>query len=323
MAADGGFPAARAGRVFVTEGGSETELMYKWGFELPHFAAYTLLENPHAIEVFEGLLARVLDVAETHDAAALLGGLDYRASPDWGALVGYDGPALRDANMRAIDVMREVGTQYEGRVADIRYAGYLGPRGDAYGTGDEITEDAAADYHAVQLATLAEAGVDLAWALTFNNIPEAVGATRAAQSLGMPLAISFTLNGEGRLASGPSLAEAVTQVDAQTGEGPAFFGINCSHPAEFAPALDDRGPWQRRLRSLRPNAAKMEKISLCRLGHLEEGDPETLAVEMGALAARMPWVDIWGGCCGTGEVHLDLILAGVRAAREGTAATPA
>ena len=33
-------------RIFLTDGGIETWLMYKRGFELPHFSAYQLLDDP-------------------------------------------------------------------------------------------------------------------------------------------------------------------------------------------------------------------------------------------------------------------------------------
>jgi len=36
----------------------------------------------------------------------------------------------------------------------------------------------------------------------------------------------------------------------------------------------------------------MEKISLCRLGHLEEGDPHELGMLMGNLARRYPHMDM-------------------------------
>ena len=59
--------------------------------------------------------------------------------------------------------------------------------------------------------------------------------------------------------------------------------------------------------SIRPNAAKMDKIALCKLGHLEEGDPEELGRLMADVGRRYPHMDIWGGCCGTGHVHLEEI----------------
>ncbi len=83
------------------------------------------------------------------------------------------------------------------------------------------------------------------------------------------------------------------------------------------------GDWFRRVRSLRPNAARMDKISLCTLGHLEEGDPAELGQLMAALACRHPHLDIWGGCCGTWDKHLDEIARGVRQARLAAPSTTA
>ena len=60
----------------------------------------------------------------------------------------------------------------------------------------------------------------------------------------------------------------------------------------------------------------MDKISLCKLGHLEEGDPVELGQRMGDLARRYPHIDIWGGCCGTWEKHLDQIARHIRAAHQ-------
>ena len=98
--------------------------------------------------------------------------------------------------------------------------------------------------------------------------------SRAAAGAGLPLAVLFTLdNSTSRLVSGPSLKDAIETIDAQTGEDrPTFYGINCSHPLEFMPAIEP-GEWFERVRCLRPNAAMMDKISLCTLGHLETGDP--------------------------------------------------
>ncbi|MEQ9334606.1 homocysteine S-methyltransferase family protein [Thalassobaculum sp.] len=308
------FPAPRPDRLFLTEGGIETEIMYKWGFDLPHFAVFPLLDRPDARDAIRGMYRRYLDVAANNGFGALFGGFDYRASPDWGALLGYSAEGLRQANLQSIDFLRELAREYDGLVPEARIVGYIGPRGDAYLQNREIDAAEAEDYHAVQLATLKEAGVDLAWAMTFGKPAEAIGVARAAARIGVPLAVSFTLNSSHRLASGHGLGEAIEAVDAATGGSPAFFAVNCSHPVEFEPALQDAA-WLRRVRSIRPNAAKMDKIALCKLGHLEEGDPHELGELMAGVARRYPWIDIWGGCCGTGHVHLDEIAAKVARAR--------
>ena len=156
----------------------------------------------------------------------------------------------------------------------------------------------------MQLRTLKAAGVDFACAMTFNNVPEAVGAARAAAKIGVPLSVALTLDSTCRLKSGPSLAEAITEIDTQTGKAaPEFYLLNCSHPVEYEPALEG-GDWIKRLRGVRPNASKMEKMALCKLGHIEDGDPVELGEQLAGLSERYPHMDIFGGCCGTGHSHL-------------------
>lgn len=306
------FPAQRDGVFYLTEGGQETEIMYKFGHDLPEFAMYPLLESPAAMADLRGMYARVLDAAAESGFAAMIAGLDYRASPDWGEKLGYSRDALGDAIVQGIAFLREVAKPYEGQVSQILIGGMIGPRGDAYQLNKTITADEAEDYHSFQLAVLKRAGVDFATAMTFNNVPEAVGVARAAKRIGVPLHVSFTLNSDHRLRSGPTLKQAIEATDAEAGDArPDFYGINCSHPVEFEPALEP-GAWMNRVRYVRPNASAMEKIELCKIGHLEDGDPVDLGERMGAMARRYPHIDIWGGCCGTWDRHLREIARNVR-----------
>ena len=309
------FPARQEGVLYLSEGGQETEIMYKFGHDLPEFAMFTLLDKPAAMAELRGMYQRYLDVAARHGFVALMGGLDYRASPDWAGKLGYSAGALSDAQLRAIEFLREVSRPYRSQLPDILYVGIVGPRGDAYALNRTITAAEAEDYHSVQVAALRQAKVDLVSAMTLNSVEEAIGISRAVHAADLPLSLSFTLDSTSRLKSGPSIREAIEAVDDRTGSArPDFYGINCSHPVEFEPALEP-GDWILRVRSLRPNAAKMDKISLCKLGHLESGDPCELGREMGELARRYPHFDVWGGCCGTWETHLDEIAQHVRLAR--------
>ncbi len=301
------FPKQQEGVFYITEGGIETEIMYKWGFDMPHFAMFPLLENPASAKIIREMYQRYLDVVAKYGHNALIGGFDYRASPDWGAKLGYSEQSLEDANIGAIEFLRDVAKEYDRQIPESRYVGYLGPRGDAYTGRGAMTIAEAMDYHAVQLSTLKKAKVDLAWAVTFNSPVEAIGACEAAREIGLPLAVSFSLDSHHKLNTGVSLADAIDQVDTQTSGFPEFFSLNCSHPLEFNPALTSES-WTNRLRSIRPNAAKMDKISLCKLGHLEEGNPQELGAMMADVRTRYPHMDIWGGCCGTCETHLEEII---------------
>jgi S-methylmethionine-dependent homocysteine/selenocysteine methylase len=133
--------------------------------------------------------------------------------------------------------------------------------------------------------------------------------------VGLPSSVSFTLGSDHRLLGGATLREAIEAVDREAGDArPDFYGINCSHPLEFEPALEP-GDWVERIRILRPNASSKEKVALCQIGHLEEGDPPALGALMGGLARRYPHLDIWGGCCGTWDTHLGIIARAVDEAR--------
>ncbi|MCR9111451.1 homocysteine S-methyltransferase family protein [Marivita sp. XM-24bin2] len=309
------FPPRLENRFYLTEGGTETDILYKWGFDLPEFAMFPLLDDPKADRVLRDIYRRYFDVAEAHDTGMLILGHDYRASPDWGAKLGYTPDGLAEMERRTIAFLDDMRREYEGRVRDVYIAGCIGPRGDAYGTGGGISEAEAEDYHSVQMTTLKSTPADMAISLTLNNIPEAVGIVRAAQGVGLPIGISLTLTTEGRLRSGPRLREAIEAIEEKTNGAAAWYGTNCSHPEEFADALAEDGPWRERLRYVRPNAAKMDKIALCKLGHLEDGDPAELGRQMGEVARRFPRADILGGCCGTDERHLGEIAKNVNGLR--------
>ena len=299
-----GFPEQREGVHYLTEGGQETELMYEHGHDLPEFALYPLLDDPAAVADLRAMYTRYLEVAADHGFVPLMGGLDYRASPDWAGKLGLSPSALVDYQLRAIDFLREVARPFRDRLPRVLVAGIVGPRGDAYGQDRTTTAAEAEDYHGVQLATLKQAEVDLVSAMTFNSVPEAVGLARAAAAVGLPLSLSFMVDASGKVLTGLTLQDAVEAVDEQAGDArPDFYGINCSHPDEFEPALAP-GPWLSRVRSLRPNASRAEKQSLCTIGHLEAGDPEELGQQVAALTRALPHVDVVGGCCGTWDDHL-------------------
>jgi homocysteine S-methyltransferase len=68
-------PSAGSGEVFLTEGGSETEIMYRHGFELAEFAMFPLLDKPKALAAIRAMYCAQLDVAAEYGLSFLLTGL--------------------------------------------------------------------------------------------------------------------------------------------------------------------------------------------------------------------------------------------------------
>lgn len=296
---------------YLTEGGQETELMYGYGFDLPQFALFPLLDNPAAVARLTDMYEAVLEVGVRHGMGVMLGGLDYRASPDWAEALGLDAAALTQFQQRAIDFLRTVSAPYRARLPHLLISGCVGPQGDAYGRNETVTATFAEAYHAVQMANLAAARVDLVQAMTFTSMDEIIGVIRAARSQNLPIVMSLMPDSAAMVAGQPTLRQAIERIDEATGSYALFYGLNCSHPLEFEPLLDDLGASAKRLGALRPNASSKEKVELCQIGHLERGDPPDLAARMGHLARRLPDVVAWGGCCGTWDEHLDQIAVAV------------
>jgi homocysteine S-methyltransferase len=147
-----------------------------------------------------------------------------------------------------------------------------------------------------------------------TNADEAIGVVRAAAAAGIPAVISFTVETDGRLPTGQSLREAIEEVDAATDGGVAYFMVNCAHPSHFGRALEQGGPWRRRLLGLRANASMKSHAELDEATELDEGDPGDLAARHVALRDRLPAVTVLGGCCGTDARHVAAICAAWKAA---------
>ena len=290
----------------LTDGGLETTLIFRQGLDLPDFAAFPLLDDEPGRAELRTYWAPYLELARSANAPFLVDTVTWRANPDWGTRLGYDATALRDVNTEAVQFARELA----GDLRDAEVNGVLGPRGDGYVVGHEMTAAGAAEYHRPQVSALAEAGADRVSLLTATYVAEAVGFVRAAREVGVSCVASFTVETDGRLPGGVSLRDAVTVVDHETDGTAAGFMVNCAHPDHVAPALDDGG-WVRRLVGFRGNASRMSHAELDAADQLDDGDPDELAQAYAALLGRMPSVDVVGGCCGTDDRHVRAIAATV------------
>jgi S-methylmethionine-dependent homocysteine/selenocysteine methylase len=206
-------------------------------------------------------------------------------------------------------MLREIRAACETKRTPLVISGAIGPRGDGYAPGVLMRADDAQDYHAWQIGVLKGAGADLVSAFTLTNIGEAVGIACAAKAAGIPCVISFTLETDGRLPTGETLGEAIEAVDRATNREPAYYMINCAHPAHFSDALEDGAAWTKRLRGLRANASRKSHAELDASTELDAGNPEQLGELYAELLCRFPHINVLGGCCGTDHLHVECISA--------------
>jgi S-methylmethionine-dependent homocysteine/selenocysteine methylase len=295
------------GGLYVTDGGIETTLIFHEGWELPDFSAFHLLQTAKGVAALRRYFSTYADIAKRFGTGLILESPTWRANADWGARLGYTPEALADANRAAIRLLEEIRTDYESERSPVVVSGCLGPRGDGYVPDRAMSEEEAESYHREQLGTLAGSGVDMACAITMNYVEEAVGIARAAQRAELPVAISFTVETDGRLPTGMPLRAAVEQVDDATSGHPCYYMINCAHPAHFEHVLAEGGSWRDRIRGLRANASRKSHAELNESSELDVGNPVELGAQYAGLKERLPHLNVVGGCCGTDHRHVEQI----------------
>ena len=301
-------------QLFLTDGGIETTFIYHNGIDLPYFAVFDQLKSEKGTQALRDYYSRHAAIARANGLGFILESPTWRASADWGKKLGYTPSALADINRQSIAFLETLRMEFETAQSPMPISGCIGPRGDGYDPGRIMSEAEAEDYHAGQAQAFAMTAADMVSAITMTNINEAVGVTRAARAAAMPVAISFTVETDGRLPSGELLRQAIETVDAKTGNAPAYFMVNCAHPTHFDDTLV-KADWSKRIRGIRANASKCSHAELDKATELDAGNPLEFGQQYRAIRDRLSHINVLGGCCGTDHRHVEQIaLACLKAA---------
>ena len=292
------------GGLYLTDGGIETSLIFNDGIDLPHFAAFALLRRQDGEAALWRYFRSYVDIAARFGAGLVLESATWRASADWGRLLGWSWRELGEANRRAIRLLEDLRDTQPN--VPVVISGCVGPRGDGYQPARLMSADEARAYHQEQIDTFAGTAADMVSAITMNYVDEAIGIALAARNADLPVAISFTVETDGRLPTGQALAEAIQDVDEASGGHPCYYMLNCAHPEHFRGAL--AGPWTARIRGLRANASRKSHAELNESAELDTGNPTELGAQYAELRrGPLPSLNVMGGCCGTDYRHVEKI----------------
>ena len=287
--------------LLLTYVGMETDLLFTRGVDLPGFASYPLLESTDGRALLEGYLKDMIALRKDTGMGVILESPTWVANRDRGAAIGYNLEQLKQLNQQAIALMVEVRTA-NGDVPTVISAN-VGPRDDAYELKDQMSVKDAELYHAEQISALAETDIDVVSGYTLAYAAEAIGIVRAAQSYGLPVVISFTVETDGKLPTGSTLKDAIIKVDTATDGYAAYFMINCAHPDHFTSVLDG-GHWMRFIKGIVANASRCSHAELDEAEEVDDGNPTELAEQLSAIRQRFPHINVLGGCCGTDLRHM-------------------
>lgn len=297
-------PQLTSARPFLTDGGLETTLVFIDGIDLPDFAAFPLLETDDGRAALRRYYRPYLDHAEEHSVGFVIDTPTWRASLDWGARLGFDPIRLAAINRRSVEFVTALADERPNLQRVVN--GVIGPRGDGYVVGATMSASEAAAYHGLQARAFAEAGADMISAITMTYAEEAIGIASAAGSVSLPVVVSLTVETDGRMPSGQTLADAVAQIDAATTTPPAYYMINCAHPTHFIDRLDPAAAWVGRIHGVRANASTMSHAELDAATELDRGDISLLTDTYAQLASVLD-LRVIGGCCGTDHEHVQTV----------------
>lgn len=296
-----------SGRFFLTDGGIETTLIFHEGLELPDFAAFALLKDAAGYEALRKYYRTYAAIARSYQAGFILESATWRASSDWGQKLGYSARELADLNRKAIELLCDIRDKYETAASPMVISGCIGPRGDGYSPTAMMSAQEAEQYHATQIGVFSRTEADMVTAITMNYVEEAIGIARAAKAAGMPAAISFTVEIDGKLPTGQALRDAIERVDEATQRAPAYYMINCAHPHHFEDVLAPGEAWTERIRGLRANASSKSHAELNESAELDMGNPVEFGRQHRALLDKLKHLNVLGGCCGTDHRHVEEI----------------
>lgn len=202
---------------------------------------------------------------------------------------------------------------------DMLAGGMMGCIGNAFSAEGCVSAVEAYDVHRWAAERYQKAGVDFLFAALIPTLEDALGISRAMAETGLPYLVSFTIQGDGKLIGGATIAEAIDTVDAAVSAAPAFYMANCVHPSIVYEALSqpfNRTPTVRtRFRGLQANTSALPFSVLDASPVLYSSPPEELA--QGMLRLKQDFgLTLFGGCCGTDHTHMEAMAAALTGAVE-------
>src|SRR5690349_21840970 len=100
-------------RLFLTDGGLETTLIFHQGIELPCFASFDLLRTNEGRQTLRNYFLPYIEGARKARSGFVLEAPTWRANRDWATKLGYSPEALAAVNREAISLMEELRFQFE------------------------------------------------------------------------------------------------------------------------------------------------------------------------------------------------------------------
>lgn len=290
-------------RCVLMEGALKERLKREYQIEFNEFVDMgALIYDTKSKQALKVLWNQYLDIARRYDLEILLTTPTRRANKERIEKAAYDEELL----VENVKFLKEVAKDAK---AKAYIGGLMGCKGDAYTGEGALSQEEAKAFHSWQANALKVAGVDFLYAGIMPTLPEACGMAKALSDTGLPYIMSFTIRKDGKLIDGTTIHDAIAYIDAHTLRKPACYMSNCVHPDIVYEALtqpcNQSELVKERFKGIQANTSPLDYDLLDQSEELQSSDPEALAKSMARL--KTLGLQIFGGCCGTNEHHMEEI----------------
>ena len=282
--------------------GERLKREYRLTFD-EYIAMATLLYDKQGAQALTNLWNEYIDIARRYQLPFLAMTPTRRANYERVTCTGGSEQIIMDN----VDLLRNI--QKDSGI-EMYVGGLMGCKGDAYTGEGDLSEKEALEFHRWQAESFHKAGADFLYAGIMPTLPEAAGMAQAMAKTGIPYIISFTIQEDGKLIDGTTIADAIQYIEAVTEKKPVCYMTNCVHPSIVKKALlqpfNQNSIVRERFLGIQANTSPLSYAQLDGSAELKCSEPEDFAKEMMTLT-NIGNIKIWGGCCGTDNRHMECL----------------
>lgn len=299
----------KAHKTFLMEGALGERLKREYGLEIDEtIAMANLIYDERGASALVNIWREYIEIARKYKFPFLATTPTRRANQERIKKAGYSENIILDN----VNFLREV---QKNCGIEMYVGGLMGCRGDAYTGKGALSECDSLEFHKWTVEKFKKAKVDFLYAGIMPVLSEAMGLAKAIDDTGLPYIISFTIQRDGKLIDGTTIVDAIKYIDESTINKPVCYMTNCVHPSIVLKALthsfNNTPLVKERFRGIQANTSPLSYAELDNSVDLKCSEPEEFAEEMLKLSDIGDF-QIWGGCCGTDNRHIECVAKRLR-----------
>ena len=294
----------KTNKFLLMEGALGERLKREYGLSLDeNVAMANLIYDKKGCMALQNLWNEYIEIARKYRLPFIATTPTRRANRERIEMSDYTGQIILDNVAFLREVQKNSGVE-------MYVGGLMGCKGDAYTGEGQLSETEAYEFHRWTAEQFKKTDVDFLYAGIMPTLSEATGLAKAIDETEIPYIISFTIQQDGKLIDGTTIADAIRYIDNNTKNKPVCYMTNCVHPnivyMAMSQSFNNTELVKERFRGIQANTSPLSYAELDGSKDLKCSEPEEFSDAMVRLL-EIGAFKIWGGCCGTDGRHMESV----------------